>query len=61
MKNKIINIVKKLPENIPKYIYENAKNRDINLKINEAINYNKKNFKKLEMHESHSCKPFIRN
>lgn len=61
MKNKIINIVKKLPENIPKYIYENAKNREINLKINEAINYYKKKFKKIEMHESHSSKPFIRN
>ena len=61
MKNKIINTLKLIPEAIPKYIYNNASNRNLNPRINEAILKHKEKYKKIEMHESHNCKPFIRN
>ena len=60
MKEKIINIIEKVPEFIPKYVYINARNRKINLKINEAIKKHKEKYKKIEMHESIDCKPYIR-
>ena len=61
MREKLLNSVKLIPEVIPKYIFENAKNRNLNPKINEAILKHKKKYKKIEMHESHNSKPFIRN
>ena len=61
MREKLVNSVKLIPEAIPKYIFENAKNREINLKINEAILKHKEKYKKIEMHESHNSKPFIKN
>ena len=61
MINKILNYVQLVPEAIPKYIYNNAKNRNLNPKINQAILKHKEKYKKIEMHESHNRKPFIRN
>jgi len=61
MREKLLNSLKLIPEAIPKYIFENAKNRNLNPKINEAILKHKEKYKKIEMHESHNCEPFIRN
>jgi hypothetical protein len=61
MREKILNSVKLIPEAIPKYIYNNASNRNLNPRINEAILKHKEKYKKIEMHESHNSKPFIRN
>ena len=61
MREKIVNTIKLIPEAIPKYIFNNAKNRNLNLKINEAILKHKEKYKKIEMHESHNNKPFLRN
>ena len=60
MREKLLNSVKLIPEAIPKYIFENARNRNLNPKINEAILKHKEKYKKIEMHESHNSKPFIR-
>lgn len=61
MREKLLNSLKLIPEAIPKYIFENAKNRNLNPRINEAILKHKEKYKKIEMHESHNVKPFIRN
>ena len=61
MREKLFKAIKINPESIPKYIYSNAKNRFLNPKINEAIWKHKEKYKKIEMHESHNSKPFIRN
>lgn len=61
MREKVLNTLKLIPEAIPKYIYNNASNRNLNPRINEAILNHKKKYKKIEMHESHNIKPFIRN
>jgi len=47
------------PENIPKFVYLNARDPNKNLKINEAIKKHIQKYNKIEMHESHSSKPFI--
>ena len=47
------------PENIPKYVYSNAQDPNKNLKINESIKKHIQKYNKIEMHESHSSKPFI--
>lgn len=61
MREKLLSTVKLIPEAIPKYIYNNASNRNLNPKINQAILKHKEKYKKIEMHESHNSKPFIRN
>ena len=61
MREKVLNSIKLIPEAIPKHIFENARNRNLNLKINESILKHKEKYKKIEMQESHICKPFIRN
>lgn len=61
MREKLLSTVKLIPEVIPKHIFENAKNRNLNPRINEAILKHKEKYKKIEMHESHNSKPFIRN
>ena len=61
MREKALNTIKLIPELIPKYIFENAKNRILNHRINEAILKHKEKYKKIEMHESHNIKPYIRN
>ena len=61
MREKVLNSLKLVPEAIPKYIYNNASNRNLNPRINEAILKHKEKYKKIEMHESHNSKPFIRN
>ena len=61
MREKLLSTVKLVPEAIPKYIYNNASNRNLNPKINEAILKHKEKYRKIEMHESHSCKPYIRH
>ena len=61
MREKVLNTFKLIPEAIPKYIYNNASNRNLNPRINEAILKHKEKYKKIEMHESHNSKPFIRN
>jgi hypothetical protein len=61
MREKVLNSLKLVPEAIPKYIYKNASNRNLNPRINEAILKHKEKYKKIELHESHSCKPYIRN
>ena len=61
MREKALNTIKLIPEAIPKYIFENAKNRNLNPRINEAILKHKEKYKKIEMHESHNIKPYIRN
>ena len=60
MKEKLLSTVKLIPEAIPKYIFENARNRNLNPKINEAILKHKEKYKKIEMNESHNSKPYIR-
>ena len=37
MREKALNTIKLIPEVIPKYIFNNAKNRNLNPRINEAI------------------------
>ena len=61
MREKLLSTVKLIPEAIPKYIYVNASNRNLNPKINEALLKHKEKYKKIEMHESHNSKPFLRN
>ena len=61
MREKLLKAIKINPEAIPKYIYNNASNRFLNPRINEAILKHKEKYKKIEMHESHNSKPFIRN
>jgi hypothetical protein len=61
MREKALNTIKLIPEAIPKYIFENAKNRNLNPRINEAILKHKEKYKKIEMHESHNSKQFLRN
>ncbi len=60
MREKALNTIKLIPEAIPKYIFENAKNRNLNPRINEAILKHKEKYKKIEMNESHNSKPYIR-
>ena len=61
MREKVLNSLKLIPEAIPKYIYNNASNRNLNPRINEAILKHKEKYKKIEMHESHNIEPFLRN
>ncbi len=58
---KVLNSLKLIPEAIPKYIYNNASNRNLNSRINEAILKHKEKYKKIEIHESHNNKQFLRN
>ena len=60
MREKALNTIKLIPEAITKYIFENAKNRNLNPRINEAILKHKEKYKKIEMNESHNSKPYIR-
>jgi hypothetical protein len=46
------------PEFIPRHVYENAKNKNINSKINNAIRRHMENVRLIEYSESHSMKPF---
>lgn len=61
MREKVVNSLKLIPEAIPKHIFENARNRNLNPRIYEVILKHKEKYKKIEMHESHNSKPFIRN
>ena len=60
MREKVLHYVKLITEAIPKYLYNNAKNRNLNPKINESILKHKKKYIKIELHESHNTKSFIR-
>ena len=58
---KIINISKQYYNVVDKNVFLNAQNKKINSNINKIILENKKKWNKIEMHESHSSKPFILN
>ena len=45
MREKALNIIKLIPETIPKYIFNNASNRNLNPKINETILKHKEKYK----------------
>ena len=46
------------PEFIPRHVYENSKNKNINPQINNTIRRHMENVRVIEYSESHSCKPF---
>ncbi len=46
-------------DKIPKQIFFDARNPEKNPKIRESINNYMKTITQIEMHESHSIKPFI--
>ncbi len=60
--NTIKNVAKKVlvlgPEFIPRYVYENAKNKNMNPHINNAIRRHMENVRLIEYSESHSSLPF---
>lgn len=60
--NTIKNVTKKVlvlrPEFIPRYVYENAKNKNMNPHINNAIRRHMENVRLIEYSESHSPEPF---